>query len=129
MVKVECDGCRAPYRIDEKRIPATGLKMRCPKCGTSLLVKREGLASAGAAPAPAAATPVDSAPPSTQPEASFADLPAAAGPRKPPPPPPRRAPPPAPPRPPAPAIAASSPDAEPELRRSVSGAFAEVDLA
>src|SRR5580693_2464264 len=42
MVKVECDGCKAPYQIDEKRIPAAGLKMRCPKCGTNLLVTRPG---------------------------------------------------------------------------------------
>ena len=40
MVKVECDGCKAPYQIDEKRIPPTGLKMRCPKCGTNLLVTK-----------------------------------------------------------------------------------------
>src|SRR5690606_16470660 len=37
MVKVECQGCQAPYQIDERRIPPTGLKMRCPKCGTSVL--------------------------------------------------------------------------------------------
>src|SRR6185369_15850902 len=42
MVKVECDGCRAPYQIDEKRIPAAGLMMRCPKCGTNILVKQPG---------------------------------------------------------------------------------------
>src|SRR5580704_18213953 len=40
MVKVECDGCKAPYQIDERRIPPTGLKMRCPKCGTNLLVQK-----------------------------------------------------------------------------------------
>ncbi|MFO0614757.1 MAG: zinc-ribbon domain-containing protein [Polyangiaceae bacterium] len=50
MVKVECEGCKAPYEIDERRIPASGLKMRCPKCGTSVLVQKPG----GAAPAPAA---------------------------------------------------------------------------
>jgi cellulose synthase operon protein C len=42
MVKVECDGCKAPYQIDEKRIPASGLKMRCPKCGTNILVTKPG---------------------------------------------------------------------------------------
>ncbi len=61
MVKVECDGCRAPYQIDEKRIPPTGLKMRCPKCGTNLLVTRPPLNEADL---PAiAAVPVPGAPP------------------------------------------------------------------
>ncbi|WP_437968531.1 tetratricopeptide repeat protein [Sorangium sp. So ce260] len=54
MIKVECDGCKSPYQVDEKRVPPAGLRMRCPKCGTSLLVTKEG---AGAAPAPAP-TPV-----------------------------------------------------------------------
>ncbi|MDI1478529.1 tetratricopeptide repeat protein [Polyangium sp. y55x31] len=40
MVKVECDSCRSPYQVEERRIPATGLKMRCSKCGTSLLVRK-----------------------------------------------------------------------------------------
>ena len=38
MLKVECESCKAPYQIDERRVPATGLKMRCPKCGHSFLV-------------------------------------------------------------------------------------------
>jgi predicted Zn finger-like uncharacterized protein len=38
MFKVECPGCKAPYQVDERRIPASGLKMRCPKCGTSFKV-------------------------------------------------------------------------------------------
>lgn len=45
MLKVECESCRAPYHIDERRVPSAGLKMRCPKCGHSFLV-----ASPGAAP-------------------------------------------------------------------------------
>src|SRR5690348_8345046 len=53
MVKVECEGCKAPYEIDERRIPATGLKMRCPKCGTSVLVQKPG----GVAPAPGLPAP------------------------------------------------------------------------
>ncbi|UQA63747.1 zinc-ribbon domain-containing protein [Polyangium aurulentum] len=40
MVKVECDDCKSPYQIEERRIPATGLKMRCSKCGKSLLVQK-----------------------------------------------------------------------------------------
>jgi cellulose synthase operon protein C len=38
MFKVECPGCKAPYPVDERRIPSSGLKMRCPKCGTSFKV-------------------------------------------------------------------------------------------
>src|SRR6188472_4207848 len=38
MFKVECPGCKAPYQVDERRIPSSGLKMRCPKCGTSFRV-------------------------------------------------------------------------------------------
>lgn len=39
MFKVECPGCKAPYQVDERRVPSTGLKMRCPKCGTSFQVE------------------------------------------------------------------------------------------
>ncbi len=38
MFKVECPGCKAPYQVDERRIPQSGLKMRCPKCGSSFKV-------------------------------------------------------------------------------------------
>ena len=40
MFKVECPGCKAPYQVDERRIPSSGLKMRCPKCGTSFRVEQ-----------------------------------------------------------------------------------------
>ncbi|MRG95803.1 tetratricopeptide repeat protein [Polyangium spumosum] len=40
MVKVECDSCTSPYQVEERRIPAAGLKMRCSKCGNSILVKK-----------------------------------------------------------------------------------------
>src|SRR5690349_17457856 len=81
MVKVECDGCKAPYQIDEKRIPPAGLKMRCPKCGTNLVVmkpesgaaeadlpapapvKQSPFAAAAPRPAPAAPRPAPAAPP------------------------------------------------------------------
>ncbi|WP_437877074.1 tetratricopeptide repeat protein [Sorangium sp. So ce513] len=54
MIKVECDGCKSPYQVDEKRVPPAGLRMRCPKCGTSLLVTKGGAApSPPPAPAPA----------------------------------------------------------------------------
>ncbi len=50
MIKVECPSCQAPYELDERRLPPGGLKMRCPKCGTSFPVG----AAAGAAAVPAA---------------------------------------------------------------------------
>ncbi|MET0411016.1 MAG: tetratricopeptide repeat protein, partial [Polyangiaceae bacterium] len=51
MFKVECVGCQAPYQVDERRVPAKGLQMRCPKCGTSFKVEPSA-SLAGAAPAP-----------------------------------------------------------------------------
>lgn len=71
MVHVSCPSCGAPYQLEERRIPASGMKMRCPKCNTSFPVSKEGAATEGAA-----VKPVE------------LDLPAAA-PKKPPPPPPR----------------------------------------
>ncbi|MCL2724950.1 MAG: zinc-ribbon domain-containing protein [Polyangiaceae bacterium] len=38
MLKVECESCRAPYQVDERRVPDAGLKMRCPKCGHTFVV-------------------------------------------------------------------------------------------
>lgn len=40
MINVQCDGCKSPYQVDERRVPATGLKMRCSKCGSSILVQK-----------------------------------------------------------------------------------------
>ncbi len=53
MLKVECESCKAPYQIDERRVPAAGLKMRCPKCGHSFVVKSPGAPGAAAPPAEA----------------------------------------------------------------------------
>src|SRR5215467_2347595 len=39
IIRVECDGCRAPYQVDDKRIPPAGLRMRCPKCSTTFVVR------------------------------------------------------------------------------------------
>lgn len=72
MFSVDCPGCKATFSVDERRVPATGLKMRCPKCQTSFTVHRpnEGdlPAVAGAAlPAPTAARPVAAPPPAPPP--------------------------------------------------------------
>jgi predicted Zn finger-like uncharacterized protein len=53
MLKVECESCKAPYQVDERRVPPTGLKMRCPKCGHTFLVTDPSKgAAAASAPAP-----------------------------------------------------------------------------
>jgi cellulose synthase operon protein C len=52
MLKVECEACKAPYQVDERRVPPTGLKMRCPKCGHSFVVAHPN-APAAASPKPA----------------------------------------------------------------------------
>jgi predicted Zn finger-like uncharacterized protein len=56
MFNVECEGCKAPYQVDERRVPPTGLKMRCPKCGASFVVQRpaDGLLGGRSSPADAA---------------------------------------------------------------------------
>jgi predicted Zn finger-like uncharacterized protein len=58
MLKVECEACKAPYQVDERRVPPTGLKMRCPKCGHSFVVPSPNApASPPVAPAPPAVPP------------------------------------------------------------------------
>jgi predicted Zn finger-like uncharacterized protein len=58
MLKVECESCRAPYQVDERRVPPTGLKMRCPKCGHTFMVTDPS--KAGSAPAVGAPPPMKS---------------------------------------------------------------------
>src|SRR6187402_352093 len=53
MFKVECPGCKAPYQVDERRVPASGLKMRCPKCGSSFQVDPPPSDPRDTSPAPA----------------------------------------------------------------------------
>ena len=64
MLKVECESCKAPYQIDERRVPPVGLKMRCPKCGHSFLVTNPN-----APPAAAPAGPTGGASKATVPSA------------------------------------------------------------
>jgi len=44
MLRVECENCKTPSQVDERKVPRTGLTMRCPKCGHNYLV--EGKAAA-----------------------------------------------------------------------------------
>gem|GEM_PF-429904 len=62
MFKVDCPGCKAPYQVDERRVPPTGLGMRCPKCGTSFKVDRPEEAPAAPARPPAPDAPMAAAP-------------------------------------------------------------------
>ncbi|MBN8615689.1 MAG: zinc-ribbon domain-containing protein, partial [Deltaproteobacteria bacterium] len=49
MIKVACISCENPYELDERRLPPSGLKMKCPKCGTSFLVYPDGRTAAAPA--------------------------------------------------------------------------------
>ncbi len=85
MLKVECESCKAPYQVDERRVPPTGLKMRCPKCGHTFLVTTSGAAAGGGA---APASVVSQAPPipkKTMVGVGAVQAPVAAPPRPPPP--------------------------------------------
>ncbi|MEO8903056.1 MAG: tetratricopeptide repeat protein [Polyangiaceae bacterium] len=79
MFKVECPGCKAPYQVDERRIPSSGLKMRCPKCGTSFKVDapNEGRSTGPNAVVLGGALGIGSAPESAPPPALAAPRPAA----------------------------------------------------
>src|ERR1700691_1868880 len=68
MLKVACESCQAPYQVDERRVPATGLKMRCPKCGHSFVVHNPN--APAVAPRPPQALAAPSAPPPTPAAAS-----------------------------------------------------------
>ncbi len=50
MITVACISCSHQYPLDERRLPATGLKMRCPKCGTTFLVFPDGRTEAAPVP-------------------------------------------------------------------------------
>ena len=38
---VECDKCHTRYNVDEKKIPATGVRVRCKKCQHVLFIQKE----------------------------------------------------------------------------------------
>ncbi len=37
---VTCQSCRASYKVDDAKIPAQGIKAKCPKCGNSFFLKK-----------------------------------------------------------------------------------------
>ena len=58
MISVECESCNASYQLDERRLPAAGIKMRCTKCGSSFMVYPGGPPEVAARPAAAPAPPL-----------------------------------------------------------------------
>ncbi len=52
MVNVDCPGCGSSYSVSEKRIPKSGLKMRCPKCSESFLIETPAGTGDGSAAEP-----------------------------------------------------------------------------
>ncbi len=38
---VECSNCHSKYNVDENKIPATGVKVRCPKCQNVISITKE----------------------------------------------------------------------------------------
>jgi predicted Zn finger-like uncharacterized protein len=78
-MQVACPSCSAEYPVNERRLPATGLKMRCPKCGARFHVHPDGRAEpADAAPAAPAKTFGKPAPAVPKPDLDL-DLPAPKG--------------------------------------------------
>jgi predicted Zn finger-like uncharacterized protein/uncharacterized protein (TIGR02996 family) len=85
-MRISCSHCSADYNVDERRIPDSGLNVRCPKCQGTFPVRRPAPAPAGAAvplPPPAAARPPapraePKAPPLAPPVAAPVPLPAPA---------------------------------------------------
>jgi predicted Zn finger-like uncharacterized protein len=39
-VKIQCSECKAAYRIDDSKVPAEGVYVKCPKCESRFLVKK-----------------------------------------------------------------------------------------
>ncbi|MBE0431855.1 zinc-ribbon domain-containing protein [candidate division WOR-3 bacterium] len=37
---VECSRCPAKYNVDDKKIPASGVKVRCKKCGNIIYIRK-----------------------------------------------------------------------------------------
>ena len=52
MRKVACPSCQSSYDVDERRIPASGMKMRCPKCSASFQVMQDGTTALARTPEP-----------------------------------------------------------------------------
>jgi predicted Zn finger-like uncharacterized protein len=85
-MKVTCPGCNSSYRVADEKVPASGAKIKCPKCQLTFIVQRQQSREKPAEP-PAAPpqheqlTPLDqlgSGPPNPVPSTSPAPVPAQA---------------------------------------------------
>src|SRR5512138_1147781 len=90
-MKVTCPHCAANYNIDDRRIPSSGLNVKCPKCSAAFPVKREAEPpppppaddqpfsfgqQPGAVPLPAPENPFAAPPPADDQPFSFGQQPA-----------------------------------------------------
>ncbi|MBN2495663.1 MAG: zinc-ribbon domain-containing protein [Deltaproteobacteria bacterium] len=85
-MKVQCEKCKAQYNIDESRVPPEGLQIKCPRCMTTFIVRKQAPDTAGdlfdlsdAAPpppsAPTMAAPMPSSGGSSLPNLGSSSLP------------------------------------------------------
>ena len=52
MMIIECQACRARFKLDESRITGKGARIRCRKCGESIIVMKSDIAPPGITPPP-----------------------------------------------------------------------------
>jgi predicted Zn finger-like uncharacterized protein len=50
MMIIECQACRARFKLDESRIKGKGARIRCRKCGESIVVMKSDIAPPGPSP-------------------------------------------------------------------------------
>lgn len=75
-MRITCPSCQASYNIDDRRLPAAGLNVRCPKCQNAFPVKPPPPVPAAAVPLPvAAAAPAAASPPEPPPAAGATAVP------------------------------------------------------
>lgn len=65
-MNINCTECQALYRVDPRRVPADGVRVRCARCQGVFLLTRDG-----AAPAPAPVVAAAAAAPAARPVRSF----------------------------------------------------------
>ncbi|MBI5069308.1 MAG: zinc-ribbon domain-containing protein [Deltaproteobacteria bacterium] len=89
-MRIACPSCKASYNVDDRRIPAAGLNVRCPKCQAAFPVRPAVPVATGPTPVPLPTAARAPAPRAEEPlgghTATF-DSPFAAGPVATPPPP------------------------------------------
>ncbi|HET9554567.1 MAG TPA: zinc-ribbon domain-containing protein, partial [Anaeromyxobacteraceae bacterium] len=76
-MRVACPHCSAEYNIDDRRIPAAGVNVKCPKCQAAFPVRRaaDGDTGSTAVPLPAPAPPAAARPPQPLPAAAPPPIP------------------------------------------------------